>query len=265
MDERTGTTVSRRRALAVGAAATGAWVAPSIVASAGAVAAASEVAGSVACTIAADSSLVGFWRAENNYQDSSGAGNHGSPNGAVGFAGGRVGSGAFSFPGVSDVEVRVPAAASLTMSTAVSMAAWIHPTGPGTHSSQGGIIINREGEYEVARFSDGTINFAVTTTNQGWGWESLGFSAALDEWTHVAIAIDATAGQVHGWRNGVFTGTVSIGAGTIGDFNASADDLTIGGRQLHDQNFRGLIDEAQVFNRVLTNADLQPIRDCPTG
>jgi hypothetical protein len=41
------------------------------------------------------------------------------------------------------------------MTSAVTMSAWIYPTGQGSDPVYGGVILSKEGEYEVARFADG--------------------------------------------------------------------------------------------------------------
>ena len=67
---------------------------------------------------------------------------------------------AIQFDGVDDY-VNAGSNTSLQVDSAITMEAWIYPTGPGSQSIAGGIIVNREGEYEIARFEDGTIRFGI--------------------------------------------------------------------------------------------------------
>lgn len=57
---------------------------------------------------------------------------------------------------------------SLVMTSAASFSAWIYPTGPGSEPTYGGVIINKEGEYEIVRFPNTTIQWAFANTNPGW-------------------------------------------------------------------------------------------------
>ena len=64
-------------------------------------------------------------------------------------------------------EVRIEHAQSLVMTDALTIEAWIYPFGPGSGRSGGSgeIVVNKEGEYQLARFDDGSICFAVTRAN----------------------------------------------------------------------------------------------------
>jgi hypothetical protein len=151
---------------------------------------------------------------------------------------------------------------SLEMSTAMTVEAWIRPTGPGTGgffdatTNAGGIIVNREGEYEIARFSDGTIRWAFANANPGWTWVNTGVRAELNEWTHVSVVYDR--GRVDTYKNGVLAHTFQ-GAGNIGDIAGNQDDFRIGGRQAFpaDQNFAGTIDEVRVWNTARTAEEVR--------
>ncbi|MFC1925721.1 choice-of-anchor C family protein, partial [Chloroflexota bacterium] len=204
------------------------------------------------------SGLISWWSAEGNANDSA-DGNDGVLSGSATIVtNGAVGQ-AFSFNGVYGSHVGVPAASNLEMSSAVTMQAWIYPTGPGMGSA-GGIIINREGEYEMARFGDGTIRWAFCNAYPGWTWIDTGYVAPLNQWTHVAVTYDN--GLVQTYANGSLVHQYS-GSGTIGDNNNGSpyelDELWIGGRQAGPHNFQGLIDEAAVFNRALSGVEIQSL------
>jgi hypothetical protein len=88
--------------------------------------------------------------------DASGNPSIGTLQGGTTWSPGRVGESALSFDGQNDY-VQVGAAPKLVMRNSLSISAWIYPKGVGSHTTEGGIIINKEGEYELARFADGTI------------------------------------------------------------------------------------------------------------
>ncbi|HET6978752.1 MAG TPA: LamG-like jellyroll fold domain-containing protein [Pyrinomonadaceae bacterium] len=205
---------------------------------------------------AAASSLVGEWRFDEasgtSAADSSGRSlNSTLQNGPV-WASGRYRSG-LRFDGVNDY-VQVGAPPALVMTNAMSISAWIYPTGAG--SAGLGMIVNKEGEYEIARFSDGTIRWAFANSAPGWTFIDTGFVAPLNQWTHIAVTYNN--GQVKSYANGNLVQTY-LGSGPIGDATTSQNDFRIGGRQYVDQTFMGLIDEVSVYNQPLTAADVSKL------
>jgi len=131
----------------------------------------------------------------------------------------------------------------------MTVEAWIHPTG----ADNNGIIVNKEGEYEIARFPDGHIQWAIASGG-GWGWVDTGYVAPLDTWTHIAVVFDA--GTVKTFANGVLVHTGSTGAATIGDTDGNANDFRIGNRQSTEQGFVGQIDDVRVWNVARSAEDI---------
>src|SRR3989338_630105 len=60
---------------------------------------------------------------------------------------------------------------SLVMADAFTIEAHIYPT---AIYGMNHIIVNKEGEYEIA-IRDGTIQFATANTNPGWNWINSGY------------------------------------------------------------------------------------------
>src|SRR5262249_53695468 len=139
---------------------------------------------------------------------------------------GKVGQ-AFSFDGVDDY-VQIGAKTNLVATTVITLEAWIFPTGPGSHATEGGVILSKEGEYEIGRFADGTIRSAFANTNPGWAWINTGFVAPQNAWTHVAVVYDN--GVIRTYANGALVHTFA-GSGNIGDIDNTRNDFRIGGRQ----------------------------------
>ena len=85
--------------------------------------------------------------------------------------------------------VQVSDNAALDVSGAFTLEAWVYPTGPGSHATEGGMIIYKENTYEIARFADGTIRFALSANGGGtdWAWTSSGLTAPLNQWSHLAL------------------------------------------------------------------------------
>ncbi|MFN0040815.1 MAG: LamG-like jellyroll fold domain-containing protein, partial [Burkholderiales bacterium] len=139
---------------------------------------------------------------------------------------------------------------SLKASGALTIEAWINPAAGGSN----GIIVNREGEYEVARFDDGTIRWAFANANPGWTWINTGYVAALNQWTHIAVTYDN--GVVSTYANGELVHQFA-GAGTIGDVDGGRNEFRIGNRQAAEQNFAGQIDDVRVWTRVRSQSDIR--------
>src|SRR5690349_3847790 len=133
------------------------------------------------------SGLVSWWGGDEDTSDLQGN-NPGTLTNGASYAPGFVSRAAFSFDGVDDV-VQVGNRPNLKMTTAMTMECWIFPLeGPG--STVQPPILNKEGEYEIGRFSDGTIQWAFANTDPGWIWVNSGFVAPLGRWTHVAVTYD---------------------------------------------------------------------------
>jgi hypothetical protein len=50
---------------------------------------------------------------------------------------------------------------------------------PSRNTTEPGLIINKEGEYELARYPDGTLQWAIATTTPGWNWVNTGVEHPL--------------------------------------------------------------------------------------
>jgi hypothetical protein len=195
---------------------------------------------------------VGYWQFDEGsgttVTDSSGNGLRGTLNNTT-WTPGRLGA-ALQFNG-SSAYVQIGDLPQLKMTAAVTMAAWIYPTGPGSGGSFGGTILCKEAEYEMARYADGSIQCAFANTTPGWNWINTGYNAPLNQWTHIAVIYDGAS--VSTYANGRQVNRTPA-SGPIGSANPTYHDFRIGGRQWISQYFQGSIDEAKVFNRAL-NAD----------
>lgn len=208
---------------------------------------------------------VSLWRADANTLDSVGS-NDGTLQGGAGYALGRIGPGfSFSNPlpaGTRDQYVLVPDDPSLRITNQLTMSAWIRPAGPGTGPApqgvgEGGIIINKEWAYEMARFADGSIRWAFGNGVDSFAplpyWVDSGGVAPLGAWTHVAVTY--SNGTVTTYINGVQVSSISPPGIVLG---AGTSSLRIGGRELYpgEANFDGLIDEVGIQNRALTPTEV---------
>ena len=135
---------------------------------------------------------------------------------------------------------------SLQMSSTLTMEAWIKPT-----ADQFGIIVNREGEYEMARSQSGEIQWSFNNAVTGWPWVGTGYVAPLNVWTHIAVTY--SDGAVRTYANGRLVHSYN-GTGPVADALPDQNELRIGDRQLFQQTFIGSIDDVRVWN-VARSAD----------
>ncbi len=156
------------------------------------------------------------------------------------------------FDGVDDY-VAIADDPSLTMTNTMTMEAWINPD---ASANANRMIINKEGEYEVALFSDDKIYWAFANTDPGWTWHDTGYTVTNGEWTHIAVVYDN--GTVKTFVNGNVV-DVYDGSGSIGDSYPVLNELRIGGRSNVPAGkfFDGQIDDVRIWNTARTQGDIQ--------
>ncbi|HHQ15145.1 MAG TPA: hypothetical protein ENK16_08940, partial [Chromatiales bacterium] len=147
----------------------------------------------------------------------------------------------------------------LIMTNALTLEAWVHPRGPGSNPTFGGMILSKEGEYSLGRMPDGRVNFAIANSSPGWTTVMTDDVIPENQWTHVALTYDAGAGEINVYLDGVLVDT-RAGSGSIGDAHAADAQLRIGGRYRDEigtnQKFDGLIDEVRVWSLARSAADI---------
>ncbi|MBN1339331.1 MAG: hypothetical protein JXA03_08410 [Bacteroidales bacterium] len=160
---------------------------------------------------------------------------------------------ALDFDGSNDY-VNVGPQAGLVMSATLTIEAWVFPEGAGSGGAQGGIIVNKEGEYEIARFANGYVGWAFANVNPGWFWHETPAFLPLNQWSHVAVTYQS--GIAKTYLNGELVETYN-GSGNIGDINGSTNDFRIGGRQALSHYFNGRIDDVEIWNIVRTESQIR--------
>ncbi len=199
--------------------------------------------------------LAGHWKldegAGTDTMDATESGNKGSLQGGATWNIG-LGKPVLSLDGIDDF-VQIGAPSQLVMSAATSVSAWICPKGPGSHPTDGGVIIAKEGEYGVARFHDGTIRWAFGNTSPGFNWINTNYVASQNQWTHIVVTYDN--GLVNTYANGTLVYSYQ-GTGLIGDANTLLNDFRIGGRQSTNQQFQGLMSDIRIYQGALSATEV---------
>ena len=179
--------------------------------------------------------------------DASGSGNAGTVDGATRTPNGRFG-GALSFDGVND-RVNVPHSASLALTNAMTLEAWVAPDVLGGWRTV--LLKERAGGLSYALYGSddqgrptvyGRAASEVGTT----GAAALG----LGTWTHIAGTYDGT--MLRFYVGGTQVATRAL----TGSLTAGTQPLSIGGNSVWGEWFQGRIDEVRVYNRVLSPADI---------
>ncbi|MCL4705105.1 T9SS type A sorting domain-containing protein [bacterium] len=157
--------------------------------------------------------------------------------------------------------VNMGSSPTLEVSDAFTLEAWIKPEPHGRSANLQGVFINKEGEYELARFSDGTIRWAVAVNSPRWIWINTGYFAPENEWVHVALVYDRNAPKpaIKTYINGTLF-HATLAAGPVSDFpqHETQDEFRIAARQgTGDSQYAGQVDEVRVWSVARTQAQIR--------
>jgi hypothetical protein len=203
--------------------------------------------------VPAPKGLVSWWRGEGNGKDAWG-GNHGTVVGKVSYVPGQVGL-AFKFNGVDQVEVA--GAPDLNLTTTVTMEAWIKPTSLYLDGGFAALIAKGSGttrSYCLFLSSQRALRLSYSTTAEtDVALETEADTVPVGQFSHVGAVIDTAGGVMQIYLNGKLVAARA----TAGPLAANNLPLTIGLSDKH--GFYGLIDEPAVYNRALSQAEIQSI------
>ncbi|MBN1527628.1 MAG: LamG domain-containing protein, partial [Thermoleophilaceae bacterium] len=181
--------------------------------------------------------------------DASGRGNNGTISGATRTTAGRLGS-ALTFDGVNDW-VTVPDAASLDLTNRATLEAWVYPTALGG-IWRTALLKERPGHLVYALYANNDISRPSGHLYTTGDLFTNGTAALpLNTWTHLAMTWDGTTQRLYVGGNQVGTRAV---AGTLPN---STGVLRFGGNNVWSEWFAGRLDEIRVYDRALTQAEVQ--------
>jgi fibronectin type 3 domain-containing protein len=179
--------------------------------------------------------------------DSSGAGNAGTLAGPTWSASGRFG-GALSFDGTND-RVNVNDSASLDLSSAMTLEAWIRPEAGGWRTA---LIKERPGGLAYALWASTDSNRSSSEVQLSSTIEARSTSTVpMNVWTHLATTYDGATLRLY------VNGGLMASRAASGAINISSGALRIGGNAVWGEYFRGLLDEVRIYNRALTIGEIQ--------
>ena len=191
--------------------------------------------------------------------DASGNSNNGAVSGASWSTLGRFGN-ALSFDGVNDW-VTVNSSSSLNLTSAMTLEAWVYPavapagfrTVIGKEQSGGSV-------YNLYASSDSS-NRPATAVYVGGSKRTLagGNQLVANSWIHLAATYDGATQRLYVNGNQVASRPQS------GAIQTSTSPVRFGGSGVSGEFFRGFIDEVRIYNRALTQAEIQTDMNTPIG
>jgi hypothetical protein len=210
--------------------------------------------------------LVGWWPGNGSTQDVV-AGNDGLLNGGTIFETGKVKQ-AFGFNGI-DSSVDIPQRVNLNASRQVSVEFWMKPARGNTMDSCCQGLVGTDYylmELSGGRTSNIGVNFVINTGSRFIHTSdktNTGFKVPPDQWSFVVGTYDGKSlrlyingnEEVHQNQQGNIIPMLSESFLSIGSEDGRTNCSNCPGTRY----FKGLIDEVSIYNRALTEAEIQSI------
>ena len=188
--------------------------------------------------------------------DASGNGNNGTITNATWVTTGKYGD-ALKFNGSSAL-VTIPDAASLHLSTGMTLEAWVNPS---TVNANWRDVIYKGNDnfYLEATSSNGSVPDAGMIAGGSYA-DAVGTAALpVSTWSYLTETYDGSTLRLY------VNGTQVASTAHTGAIATSTNPLQIGGDSLYGQFFAGLIDEVRVYNVALTAAQIQTDEATPVS
>ena len=209
------------------------------------------------------STLRGWWTMDGNANDSSGQANHASLIGSPTFVAGQVGQ-ALSLNGTSQ-NASVPDAASLDLTTGMTLAAWIRP-GVTVNTTQD--VIKKATNagingYELSLSSAGKVFVRLNQVTSG---DTFRINSATNyplnntAWMHVAATYDGTTIKLY--INGVQESGDLAGPAAIATNNLA---VGLGAQSDNTRRFTGLLDDARIYGSALSASQVAALAGIPNA
>jgi hypothetical protein len=187
--------------------------------------------------------------------DTSGNGNTGTITNATWATSGKYGK-ALQFNGTTAL-VNIPDAASLHLSSGMTLEAWVNPSIVTSNWWQDVIYKGNDNYYLEASSSNASRPDAGLIAGGSYA-DAFGTAALpINTWTFLTETYDGTAVRLY------VNGTLMTSTAHTGAIATSSNPLQIGGDSIYGQYFAGLIDNIRVYNVALTAAQIQADQTTP--
>jgi Concanavalin A-like lectin/glucanases superfamily/Bacterial Ig domain len=182
--------------------------------------------------------------------DQTGLGHTGTISGATRSTSGKFGR-ALSFDGVNDW-VTVADKDDLGLTTGMTLEAWAYPT-----------TMNNAWRTVLLKEQAGALAYSLYSSSPGGGrpyaviftaGEQLAQGTAklgANAWTHLTATYDGSALRLY------VSGSLAATTLTTGSIAAGSGPLRFGGNSIWSEWFKGRLDEIRVYNRALSQAEIQ--------
>jgi outer membrane protein assembly factor BamB len=188
--------------------------------------------------------------------DASGNGHNGTISNATWAATGKYGK-ALQFNG-GNALVSVPNAASLQLSTGMTLEAWVNPST--VNASWQDVIYKGNDNYYLEATSTNASKPDAGLIAGGSYADAYGTAAlAANTWSYLTETYDGSTLKLY------VNGTLVTSVAHTGAIASSTNALQIGGDTLYSQYFAGLIDEVRIYNVALTTGQIQSDMTTPIG
>jgi chitodextrinase len=186
--------------------------------------------------------------------DLSGNGNNGTISGATWTISGKYGN-ALTFNGTNAL-VTVNNAPSLQLTSAMTLEAWVYPTT--VSSTWRDVIYKGDDNYYLMAMSNNSKRPVAGAILGGVYAEAIGPNAlTANTWAHLAVTYDGATVRL-------YVNAVQVASrAQTGAIATSTNPLQIGGDSIYAQYFAGRIDEARIYNRALSVAEIQSDMNTP--
>ena len=188
--------------------------------------------------------------------DASGNGNAGAITNATWAASGKFGK-ALQFNGTNAL-VTVPNAASLQLSTGMTLEAWVNPSTV-TANWRDAIYKGNDNFYLEATSTNASKPDAGMIAGGSYADAFGTAKLTANTWSYLTETYDGSALRLY------VNGTQVASTAHTGAIASSTNPLQIGGDSIYGQYFAGLIDEVRVYNVALTAAQIQTDQATPVN
>src|SRR5215467_1609285 len=180
--------------------------------------------------------------------DASGNGNNGTITYATWATAGKFGK-ALSFNG-SNARVTIPDAASLHLTTGMTLEAWVNPST--VNANYRDVIYKGNDNYYLEATSSHSSRPDAGMIAGGTYADAFGTAALTrSAWSFLTETYDGSTLRLY------VNGTLVASTAHTGTIATSTNPLQIGGDSIYGQYFAGLIDNVRIYNVAITAAQIQ--------
>jgi hypothetical protein len=149
----------------------------------------------------------------------------------------------------------------------ITVTAWITTTTSGGSSPARNLLSKRDNaqsnraEFEVDRaLNSDEMSFRFNVAGTWYVWDTTNFNLAVNTWTHFAVTYDAGAAPIFYKDGAPTTVTQTFGSGAPARATNTAE-LRIGSEvNGTDSPWSGKVDDLRIYDRVLTQAEIQAVQ-----